>query len=75
MQLRLLGLYRKNDEGQKVVYDFVKSLAASKFFSAENISDKLNDYVKAEAVAIGEDRFAYKFEIRLPLKELMQFKK
>jgi len=75
MDLRLLGLYRKNDEGQEVVYRFAKSLANSKYFAAENIAEKLNDYVKAEAVAVGEDRFAYKFEIRLPLKELMQFKK
>ncbi len=73
--LRLLGLYRKNDEGQEVVYRFTKSLANSEFFSAENIAEKLNDYVKAEAVATGEDRYAYKFEIRLPLKQPIQFKK
>ncbi len=73
--LRLLGLYRKNDKGQDVVYDYAKSLATSKFYAATNIGEKLNDYVKAEAVAAGEDRFAYKFEIRLPLTELMQFKK
>ncbi len=75
VEMRLLGLYRKNDEGQEVVYRFAKSLANSEFFAAENIAEKLNDYVKAEAVAVGEDRYAYKFEIRLPLKQPMQFKK
>jgi len=75
VEMRLLGLYRKNDDGQEVVYRFAKSLAQSEFFSAENIGEKLNDYVKAEAVATGEDRYAYKFEIRLPLKQPMQFKK
>lgn len=73
--LRLLGLYRKNDEGQEVVYRFTKSLASSEFFATENIAEKLNDYVKAEAGATGEDRYAYKFEIRLPLKQPIQFKK
>ncbi|MDB6137805.1 MAG: Type pilus assembly protein PilM [Verrucomicrobiaceae bacterium] len=75
VEMRLLGLYRKNDEGQEVVYRFAKSLATSEFFSAANIGEKLNDYVKAEAVAVGEDRYAYKFEIRLPVKQPLQFKK
>ena len=75
VEMRFLGLYRKNDEGQEVVYRFAKSLATSEFFSAENIGEKLNEYVKAEAVAVGEDRYAYKFEIRLPLKQPLQFKK
>jgi len=74
-ELRLQGLYRKNDQGQNVVYQFAQSLAKSEFFAADNIADKRNDYVKAEAVAVGEDRYAYKFEIRLPLKQPLQFKK
>ncbi len=75
LEMRLMGLYRKNDNGQQVVYDFVKNLASSEFFSADNVAEKLNDYVKAEALTTGEDRYAYKFEIRLPLKNPIQFKK
>ncbi len=73
-ELRLLGLYRKNDEGQEVVYRFAKALAKSEFFDAPDIDTKLNDYCKAEA-GVGEDRYAYRFEIRVPLKAPMQFKK
>ena len=72
--LRLLGLYRKNDEGQEVVYRFARALAKSEFFDVQNIADRLGDYCKAE-VGVGEDRYAYKFEIRVPLKAPMQFKK
>lgn len=75
LEMRLMGLYRKNDNGQQVVYDFVKNLATSEFFAAENVAEKLNDYVKAEALTTGEDRYAYKFEIRLPLKNPIQFNK
>ena len=74
LELRLLGLYRKNDEGQEVVYRFARALAGSEFFNIENIKERLNDYCKAET-GVGEDRYAYKFEIRLPLKQPMQFKK
>lgn len=73
-QLRMLGLYRKNDEGQEVVYRFARALAQSEFFDAPNIKDRLGDYCKAE-VGVGEDRYAYKFEIRVPLKAPMKFKK
>jgi type IV pilus assembly protein PilM len=72
--VRLLGLYRKNDQGQEVVYSFAKSLAKSEFFDAPNINEALNDYCKAEAGVSG-DRYAYTFEIRLPLKSPMKFKK
>lgn len=74
LELRLLGLYRKNDEGQEVVYRYARALAGSEFFNIENIKERLNDYCKAET-GVGEDRYAYKFEIRLPLKQPMQFKK
>jgi type IV pilus assembly protein PilM len=74
LELRLLGLYRKNDEGQEVVYRYARALAGSEFFDIENIKERLNDYCKAET-GVGEDRYAYKFEIRLPLKQPMQFKK
>ncbi len=73
-EIRLLGLYRKNDEGQEVVYRFAKALAKSEFFDVQNISERLGDYCKAE-VGVGEDRYAYKFEIRVPLKAPMHFTK
>lgn len=73
MELRLLGLYRKNDEGQEVVYRFAKSLAKSEFIDAPDIESKLNDYCKAEA-GVADDHYAYRFEIRVPLKAPMQFK-
>ena len=74
MWIRLLGLYRTSSEGQEVVYKYAKALASSEFFDAPDINDKLNDYCKAEA-GVAADRHAYKFEIRLPLKSPMQFKK
>ena len=74
VELRMLGLYRKNDEGQEVVYRFAKTLAKSEFVDAPDIESKLNDYCKAEA-GVGEDRYAYRFEIRVPLKAPMNFKK
>ena len=73
-ELRMLGLYRRNDEGQEVVYRFARALATSEFFDVQNVADRLGDYCKAE-VGVGEDRYAYKFEIRVPLKAPMKFKK
>ena len=73
-ELRLKGLYRKNDAGQQVVYDFAKALVKSDFFATESIGDNLQAFVKAET-GVEEDRYAYKFDIRLPLKQLMEFKK
>ncbi len=73
-ELRLKGLYRKNDAGQQVVYDFAKAIAKADFFATANIGDNLQTFVKAET-GVEEDRYAYKFDIRLPLKEPMEFKK
>ncbi len=72
--LRIMGLYRKNDEGQEVVYRYARALAGSEFFAVENIGEKLADYCKAETGAGEEERYAYKFELRLPLKQPMQIK-
>lgn len=73
-ELHLKGLYRKNDEGQEVVYRFAKALASSEYFDAEEIGERLNDYVRVDS-GVDEDRYAYQFEIRLPLRQTMQFKK
>ncbi|MBL9118238.1 MAG: type IV pilus assembly protein PilM [Verrucomicrobiaceae bacterium] len=70
--LRIMGLYRRNDEGQEVVYRYARALASSEFFAVENIAEKLGDYCKAESGAGEEERYAYKFELRLPLKNPME---
>ncbi len=72
-ELHLQGLYRQNEAGQEVVYSYVKALAASDWFEVPDIDKKLNEYVKAEAGVEG-DRYAYKFDIRLPLKQHIEFK-
>jgi len=72
-ELHLQGLYRKNDEGQEVVYRYVRALAASEWFDVSDVDKKLNEIVKAET-GIEEDRYAYKFDIRLPLKQHIEFK-
>lgn len=72
-ELHIQGLYRKNDAGQEVVYRYVRALAASEWFAIEDIEKRLNEVVKAET-GIDEDRYAYKFDIRLPLKQHITFK-
>jgi type IV pilus assembly protein PilM len=74
-QLRLVGLYRKNVDGQQVVYNLAKKLAKlEEFFDKDkiNVTDKLAETAKAE-LGENDDRFAYRFEIRLPLINPMQF--
>jgi type IV pilus assembly protein PilM len=71
-ELRLVGLYR-NDLGQETVYEFARSLAGSEFYKADDIKENLPAYCKAEA-GVGDDRHAYTFEIRLPLKQHIQLK-
>ena len=72
-ELHLQGLYRKNDAGQEVVYQYVRALATSEWFDVKDIDKRLNEVVKAET-GIEEDRYAYKFDIRLPLKQHIEFK-
>lgn len=72
-ELHLQGLYRKNDAGQEVVYRYVRALAASEWFDVQDVEKKLNEIVKAET-GVEEDRYAYKFDIRLPLKQHIEFK-
>lgn len=72
-ELRLQGLYRKNDEGEQIVYRFASALAKMSWFSAEKFEEKRSNYVSAES-GVEEDRYAYKFNIKLPLQQPMQFK-
>jgi type IV pilus assembly protein PilM len=71
-ELRLQGLYRKNDEGEQVVYRLADKLAKSGWFVADKFEEKRAEYVSAES-GVEEDRYAYKFNIKLPLQQPMQF--
>lgn len=71
-ELQIQGLYRKNDEGEQIVYRYASALAKSGWFSADNFEEKRAEYVSAES-GVEEDRYAYKFNIKLPLKQPMQF--
>lgn len=73
-ELRLQGLYRKNDEGEQIVYRFASALAKKTgWFAADKFEEKRANYVSAES-GVEEDRYAYKFNIKLPLQQSMQFK-
>lgn len=71
--LQLKGLYRKNDEGEQVVYRFASELAKSPWFGIADFEAKRADFVSAQS-GVEEDRYAYSFNIRLPLKQPMKFK-
>ncbi|MBB5039882.1 Amuc_1101 family PilM-like pilus complex protein [Prosthecobacter dejongeii] len=71
-ELRIQGLYRKNDEGEQVVYRFATALAKMGDFAAEKFEEKRANYVSAES-GVEEDRYAYKFNIKLPLQQPIKF--
>lgn len=72
--LRLQGLYRRNTEGeQKVVYDFAAKLAKLEEFNVPDFESNREKYVKVNS-GVDEDRYAYNFEINLPLRAPIQFK-
>lgn len=71
--LRLRGLYRRNNEGeQKVVYDFAAKLSKLEAFSAPDFETKRDKYVKVDS-GVDEQRYAYNFEINMPLSKPLQF--
>lgn len=71
--LRMQGLYRKNDSGeQKVVYDFAAKLAKLKAFNAPEFEKNRDTYVKVDS-GVDEDRYAYHFEINMPLSNPLKF--
>ncbi len=71
--LRLQGLYRKNDEGEQIVYKYASALAKLPWFEIADFDDKRAQYVSAQS-GVEEDRYAYTFKIELPLKQSMNFK-
>lgn len=71
--LRMQGLYRKNEVGeQKVVYDFASKLAKLDAFNAPEFETKRDKYVKVDS-GVDEERYAYHFEIKMPLRNPLQF--
>jgi type IV pilus assembly protein PilM len=71
--LRMRGLYRKNDKGeQKVVYDFAAKLAKMDAFNTPDFEKKRDDYVKVDS-GVDEVRYAYHFEIKMPLRNPLKF--
>lgn len=71
--LRLQGLYRKNDEGEQVVYRYAAALAKLPWFDVADFEAKRAEFVSAQS-GVEEDRYAYTFKIELPLKQTMNFK-
>lgn len=72
--LRVRGLYRKNNEGeQKVVYDLAAKLAKMDSFDMPDFETKRDKYVKVDS-GVDEARYAYSFEIKMPLRKPLQFK-
>ena len=73
-ELHLQGLYRKNSEGeQKVVYDFAAKLAKLDAFATTDFETKRDKYVKVDS-GVEENRYAYQFDIKMPLRKPLQFK-
>ncbi|OYW77184.1 MAG: hypothetical protein B7Z37_05405 [Verrucomicrobia bacterium 12-59-8] len=72
-ELRLQGLYRSNNEGeQKVVYDFAAKLAKMDAFTMPDFESQRDKYVKVDS-GVEKDRYAYHFEIKMPLRKPLQF--
>ncbi|MBE2284850.1 MAG: type IV pilus assembly protein PilM [Prosthecobacter sp.] len=72
--LKIQGLYRGNAEGeQKVVYDFAAKVAKMADFAVPDFETKRDEYVKVDS-GVEEDRYAYHFEIKMPLSKPLQFK-
>jgi hypothetical protein len=71
-QLRVQGLYRKNDEkGPAVVYDYFNKLKEVKSLFVAPPPD-----VKPEVNSgLEDDRYAYDFRFRMPLVQGMKFEK
>lgn len=72
-KVRMQGLYRKNDEGEQVVYRYATALAKLPWFDITDFEAKRAEYVSAQS-GVEEDRYAYTFNITLPLKQPMKFK-
>lgn len=70
--LQLQGLYRKNADGEQVVYKFATALSKLPWFDAPDFEANMSKYVSADS-GVDEDRYAYKFNLKLPLKGNIEF--
>lgn len=75
-ELRIQGLYRKNNDGdQQVVTDYATKLSKLPWFEAADFETNKNSYIVKLDTGAGEDtRFAHQFELKFPLKNPPQFK-
>ncbi len=74
-ELRLQGLYRKNSEGgQQVVTDYAAKLSKKEHFDAPDFENNKDKYIVKLDTGAEESRFAYRFELKLPLKNPPKFK-
>jgi Tfp pilus assembly protein PilN len=75
-ELRIQGLYRKNNDGdQQVVTDYATKLSKLPWFEAADFETNKNTYIVKLDTGAGEDtRFAHQFELKFPLKNPPQFK-
>lgn len=75
-ELRIQGLYRKNNNGdQQVVTDYATKLAKLPWFDAADFETNKDTYIVKLDTGAGEDtRFAHQFELKFPLKNPPQFK-
>ncbi|MCF6311869.1 MAG: pilus assembly protein PilM [Verrucomicrobiales bacterium] len=68
--LHIRGLYRENDGGPKVVSDYLDRLMKSKRFALEGIDT--NDILIELEAGAGGSKYAWKWEMILPLPEGLQ---
>ncbi len=75
-ELRIQGLYRKNNDGdQQVVTDYATKLSKLPWFDAADFETNKDSYIiKLDTGAGDESRFAHQFEFKFPLKNPPQFK-
>lgn len=75
-EIRIKGLYRQNSEGdQQVVNEFAAKLAQmTDYFDAPDFEANKDAYIIKLETGAGNDRFAYPFELKFPLKNSPQFK-
>ncbi len=71
--LHLKGLYRKNDEGEQVVYRYAAALAKLPALELADFEQRRAALVSAQS-GIEEERYAYSFDIKLPIKQGIAFK-
>jgi type IV pilus assembly protein PilM len=68
--LHIRGLYRENEGGPKVVYDYLDKLVDSKRFALEGLDTQ--EILKEVEAGAGGSKYAWKWEMMLPLPEGLQ---